>query len=62
MRDVGALRRAVADASAAVVELDPAGAFELDTTLYIERAVRLQSGAGGRRCVGGRRAAGRRLR
>ena len=53
MRDVGALRRAVADASAAVVELDPAGAFELDEPLRIGRAVRLQSGAGGRATLRG---------
>ena len=53
MRDVGALRRAVADASAAVVELDPAGAFELDEPLQIRRAVRLQSGAGGRATLRG---------
>ena len=53
VRDAGALRRAVADASAAVVELDPAGAFELDEPLQIRRAVRLQSGAGGRATLRG---------
>ena len=53
VRDAGALRRAVADASAAVVELDPAGAFELDEPLRIGRAVRLQSGAGGRATLRG---------
>ena len=53
MRDADALRRAVADASAAVVELDPAGAFELDEPLHIKRAVRLQSGAGGRATLRG---------